>query len=137
MLIVHHVFRPDDSLQTLDVGSLLPAHATALGKVLLAHHPFALAEVAREGLQSFTDATICDPERLERELGGSAERGWAAEIGELHARAGVDRRADHRPARGTTSARWVSSDRRSGCWRHASRAASSSRTSARVPRGFP
>src|ERR1039457_7714939 len=38
VLIVHHVFRPDNSLQTLDVGSLLPAHATALGKVLLADH---------------------------------------------------------------------------------------------------
>ena len=84
VLIVHHVFRPDDSLQTLDVGSLLPAHATALGKVLLAHHPFALAEVTREGMQSFTDATICDPERLERELSRIVERGWAAEIGELH-----------------------------------------------------
>ena len=96
VLVVHHVFRPDDSLQTLDVGSLLPAHATALGKVLLAHHPFALAEVTREGMQSFTDATICDPERLQRELGRVAERGWAAEIGELLPRAGVDRRADHR-----------------------------------------
>ncbi len=29
--IVHHVFRPDDTLQTLDVGSLLPAHSIALG----------------------------------------------------------------------------------------------------------
>jgi DNA-binding IclR family transcriptional regulator len=85
VLIVHHVFRPDDSLQTLDVGSLLPAHATALGKVLLAHHPFALGEVTRQGLRSFTDATICDPERLERELGRIAERGWGAEIGELYA----------------------------------------------------
>jgi DNA-binding IclR family transcriptional regulator len=85
VLVVHHVFRPDDSHQTLDVGSLLPAHATALGKVMLAYHPFALAEVAKEGLQSFTDATICDPERLQREVGRVAERGWAAEIGELHA----------------------------------------------------
>ena len=68
VLVVHHVFCPDGSLQALDVGSLLPAHATALGKVLLAHHPFALAEVIRQGLGSFTDATICDPERLEREL---------------------------------------------------------------------
>ncbi len=83
VLIVHHVFRPDDSLQTLDVGSLLPAHATALGKVLLAHHPFALAEVSRTGLKSYTDATICDLERLERELARVAERGWAADIGEL------------------------------------------------------
>jgi DNA-binding IclR family transcriptional regulator len=84
VLIVHHVFRPDDTLQTLDVGSLLPAHATALGKVLLAHHPFALSEVIRPGLRSFTDATICDPERLTRELARVVERGWAADIGELH-----------------------------------------------------
>jgi DNA-binding IclR family transcriptional regulator len=84
VLIVHHVFRPDNSLQALDVGSLLPVHATALGKVLLAHHSFALAEVSREGVRPFTDATICDVERLERELGRIAERGWAAEIGELY-----------------------------------------------------
>ena len=32
VLIVHHVFRPDDSLQTLDVGALLPAHATRAGQ---------------------------------------------------------------------------------------------------------
>ena len=43
VLIVHHVFRPDDSLQTLDVGALLPAHASALGKILLAHHAYAAA----------------------------------------------------------------------------------------------
>ena len=83
VLIVHHVFRPDDSLQTLDVGSLLPAHATALGKVLLAHHPFALAESERQPA-AVHRATVCDPERLERELGRVVERGWAAEIGELY-----------------------------------------------------
>ena len=32
VLIVHHVFRPDDSLQTLEVGTLLPAHATGSAK---------------------------------------------------------------------------------------------------------
>jgi DNA-binding IclR family transcriptional regulator len=80
VLVVHHVFRPDDSLQTLDVGSLLPAHATALGKVLLAHHPFALVEVSRQGVRPFTEATVCDLERLKRELGRIAERGWATEI---------------------------------------------------------
>jgi DNA-binding IclR family transcriptional regulator len=84
VLIVHHVFRPDDSLQTLDVGSLLPAHATALGKMLLAHHPYAVAALAGNGLASFTDATICDQERLERELARIRERGWAADIGELN-----------------------------------------------------
>ena len=83
VLVVHHVFRPDDSLQTLDVGSLLPAHATALGKALLAHHPYVAAELAKQGLPAFTDATICDSERLERELARTRERGWAADIGEL------------------------------------------------------
>jgi len=83
VLIVHHVFRPDNSLQTLDVGSLLPAHATALGKILLAHHPYVATEVAKNGLPAFTDATISDPDRLERELHRTRKRGWAADIGEL------------------------------------------------------
>jgi DNA-binding IclR family transcriptional regulator len=86
VLIVHHVFRPDDSMQTLDVGSLLPAHATALGKVLLAHHAYAAGELARAGLVAFTDATITDPDRLERELARVRDRGWAADIGELDSR---------------------------------------------------
>jgi DNA-binding IclR family transcriptional regulator len=84
VLIVHHVFRPDDSLQTLDVGSLLPAHATALGKVLLAHHPYVATELIKAGTPAITEATISDPERLERELARVRERGWAAEIGELN-----------------------------------------------------
>jgi DNA-binding IclR family transcriptional regulator len=83
VLIVHHVFRPDDSLQTLDVGSLLPAHATALGKVLLANHPYVADELVKQGLASFTGATICDRERLDRELQRIRDRGWASEIGEL------------------------------------------------------
>lgn len=83
VLIVHHVFRPDDSLQTLDVGALLPAHATALGKVLLAHHPYVATELVKAGLRAFTDATITDGERLERELARVRERGWAADLGEL------------------------------------------------------
>ena len=36
VLVVHHVFRPDDSAQALEVGTLLTSHACALGKVLLA-----------------------------------------------------------------------------------------------------
>jgi DNA-binding IclR family transcriptional regulator len=85
VLVVHHVFAPDDSFQKLDVGSLLPAHATALGKVLLAHNPVTQTEVIRLGLQSFTNTTICDPGRLDQELRQITKRGWAAEIGELRA----------------------------------------------------
>ncbi len=35
--VVHHVFRPDDSEQQMHTGDMLPVHATAMGKVLLAH----------------------------------------------------------------------------------------------------
>jgi DNA-binding IclR family transcriptional regulator len=85
VLIVHHVFRPDNSLQTLDVGSLLPAHATALGKALLAHHPYVLEQILSQTLPAFTTATVCDGARLERELERIRQRGWASEIGELSA----------------------------------------------------
>src|SRR4029079_9728723 len=37
VLVVHHVFRPDATLQILEVGSVLPLHATALGKAVLAY----------------------------------------------------------------------------------------------------
>ncbi len=82
VLVVHHVFRPDDSLQTLDVGSLLPAHATALGKVLLSHNRYLLEEVADNGLPAITNATITERERLERELDRVKAQGWAADVGE-------------------------------------------------------
>lgn len=39
VLIVHHALGPDEALQAPDVGSLMPLHATALGKALLADHP--------------------------------------------------------------------------------------------------
>jgi DNA-binding IclR family transcriptional regulator len=83
VLIVHHVFSPNDGFQALDVGSLLPAHATALGKILLAHTASALTEVIDLSLQSFTPATVCEPARLKEELDQVTERGWAVEIGEL------------------------------------------------------
>jgi DNA-binding IclR family transcriptional regulator len=83
VLIVHHVFRPDDTLQALDVGALLPTHATALGKVLLAHHPYAADAVVHGNLGGFTPNTIIDPDRLTEELRDVRERGWAADVEEL------------------------------------------------------
>jgi DNA-binding IclR family transcriptional regulator len=82
-LVVHHVFRPDNSRQALEVGALLPAHGTALGKVLLAHHGYVAAELIADGLPAFTGATITDPARLQDELVAVRERGWASETGEL------------------------------------------------------
>jgi DNA-binding IclR family transcriptional regulator len=83
VLVVHHVFRPDDSRQALDVGALLPAHACALGKVLLAHDRFAADELSAAGLESFTRATITDPHRLRRELTAVVADGWATDREEM------------------------------------------------------
>ncbi|HEY3726795.1 MAG TPA: IclR family transcriptional regulator [Solirubrobacteraceae bacterium] len=83
ILIVHHVFRPDDSRQALEVGSLVPAHASALGKALLAHHRYLLVELDAEPLPSYTPATITDIAELEGELDQVREVGWASEAGEL------------------------------------------------------
>ena len=83
VLIVHHVFRPDDTRQALEVGSLLPAHATALGKVLLANHDYIAATLGNGALASYTPATVTDVSRFRRELEETAKRGWASDIGEL------------------------------------------------------
>ncbi|MBO2462711.1 IclR family transcriptional regulator [Actinomadura violacea] len=83
VLVVHHVFRPDDTLQALDVGSLLPLHATALGKALLAHDANAAASIRDTELESYCRRTITDPRLLARAATRVRENGWAAEIEEL------------------------------------------------------
>jgi len=86
-LIVHHVPAADEVLPMPEVGSLMPLHATALGKALLAHHPRLVAEIGGGPLTSRTATTITDPGRLRAQLGRIAERGWAADFGEF--RSGV------------------------------------------------
>ena len=49
VLVIHHVFRPDDSLQTVEIGLLLPPHASAIGKVLLAYDSGAAAAARQVG----------------------------------------------------------------------------------------
>ncbi|MFI0809231.1 IclR family transcriptional regulator [Streptomyces echinatus] len=83
VLIVHHVFRPDDTFQTLDVGALLPLHASSLGKVLLAYGTAATEPGREPGLEAYTRHTLVDPERLARALAAVREVGWAAEVQEM------------------------------------------------------
>jgi DNA-binding IclR family transcriptional regulator len=83
VLVVHHVFRPDDSRQALEVGVLLPAHATALGKALLAESEYIADSLADQGLTRFTSATLTEPAELKRELQQTRERGWAVDVEEL------------------------------------------------------
>ncbi|RNL86203.1 IclR family transcriptional regulator [Halostreptopolyspora alba] len=86
VLVVHHVFRPDDSRQTLEVGTLLPLHASALGKTLMAFDPLALAEESefeRPELPGYTERTITSRTALTAELESVRANGWAAELEEL------------------------------------------------------
>lgn len=63
----------------LVVGSRLPAHATSMGKVLLAHLSPAMLEeyFASAPLQRLTSRTICDERTLRKTLQQVRERGWA------------------------------------------------------------
>jgi DNA-binding IclR family transcriptional regulator len=80
MLVVHHVFRPDTSLQILEVGSLLPLHATALGKAVLAY----LDRDVRDDLvgtkpTKLTGQTLVTAAAINRDLDAVRERGYAVE----------------------------------------------------------
>jgi DNA-binding IclR family transcriptional regulator len=80
ILVVHHVFRPDATLQILEVGSVLPLHATALGKAVLA---FVDADGRRDILDNdlprLTGRTLHTQAALDRELNATRERGYAVE----------------------------------------------------------
>ena len=56
MLIVHHVFRPDDSVQILEVGASIPWHACALGKATVAY----VESTKREALLGGIAAPVFD-----------------------------------------------------------------------------
>lgn len=80
VVVVHHVFRPDDSDQDLDVGTTLPPHATALGKAVLAFDTSGAARPRK--LEAYTTRTITDPAKLADELAAVRARGWAGEFEE-------------------------------------------------------
>jgi DNA-binding IclR family transcriptional regulator len=79
VVIVHHVFRPDTTLQILEVGAELPLHASALGKAMLAYAgDRAVADVLAEPLPRLTSRTLT-PAALREELDDVRERGFARE----------------------------------------------------------
>jgi DNA-binding IclR family transcriptional regulator len=82
VLIVHHVFRPDDSRQVLEVGAMQPLHSTALGKVLAAYDPVAHSEAVDAEREALTARTITEPEAFEEVLELTRARGWAADVEE-------------------------------------------------------
>ncbi|MFI1682688.1 MULTISPECIES: IclR family transcriptional regulator [Streptomyces] len=82
VLIVHHVFRPDDSRQVLEVGAMQPLHSTALGKVLSAYDPVAHNEAVEVERKTFTVHTVADPEGFEGVLDLTRARGYASDVEE-------------------------------------------------------
>ena len=79
--IVHHVFRPDDTLQQLDVGSRIPVHATALGKALLAWGGFPGGRPDEE-FDRYTQHTVVGPRDLSRRLVDVRRQGWSCDVEE-------------------------------------------------------
>jgi DNA-binding IclR family transcriptional regulator len=80
VLIVHHVFRPDDSRQVLEVGAMQPLHSTALGKVLAAYDPMAHREALEAEREAFTARTVTAAGDFEGALEVTRARGWAADV---------------------------------------------------------
>ena len=136
ILIVHHVFRPDTSVQTLEVGATIPWHACALGKVMAAFRDDAELEQKLAGpLPRLTGRTLVD-RRGARTRAGANPSGRRRHRGPGgHHRRGRDRRRGRR-SRGTPWAPLGSSVRSNGFWWTASRGPIWPAPSSRWPRGL-
>ncbi|MFG2719342.1 IclR family transcriptional regulator [Streptomyces sp. NPDC048416] len=82
VLIMHHVFRPDDSRQVLEVGAMQPLHSTALGKVISAYDPVAHGEAVHNAREAFTPRTVTGAEEFEGLLDLIRARGWGSDVEE-------------------------------------------------------
>lgn len=80
--VVHHVFRPDGSDQRLMFGDHLPAHATALGKTLLAFSRWWDLRLRQGTLEGYTGRTVTDREMLRADVADVRRAGHAVEVGE-------------------------------------------------------
>jgi DNA-binding IclR family transcriptional regulator len=80
VVIVHHVFRPDDSVQMLEVGAAIPWHASALGKAIVAHLDAASRDgLLRDDLPTLTGRTLTESDRVLAALDETLRRGVAIE----------------------------------------------------------
>jgi len=80
VIVLHHVFRPDNTVQILEVGAAIPWHACALGHAIVAF----LAEGQRAralaaDLAPLTGKTKTTRAALTRALGQVRQRGYAVE----------------------------------------------------------
>lgn len=80
VVIIHHEPRPDGSRQMPEVGIVIPAHASALGKAILAFDDEAASRLlAGPPLRSMTGETLTSPADLKEQLADIATTGLAQE----------------------------------------------------------
>lgn len=85
VLYLDVVHSPSPLRVCLEPGAWAPAHATATGKVLLAHHPEAAARAIQRGLRAITPRTVTRPARLRALLAEARRTGVAINRGEHRA----------------------------------------------------
>jgi DNA-binding IclR family transcriptional regulator len=80
VIVLHHVFRPDNTVQILEVGAAIPWHACALGHAIAAYLPAtAVARVMAADLAPLTGRTKTTRAALSRALAQVRKNGYAVE----------------------------------------------------------
>jgi DNA-binding IclR family transcriptional regulator len=82
VVVVHHEPRPDGTRQMPEVGIVIPAHACALGKAMLAYDAEAVAQVLGGPRRSMTGETVTGQAALETQLAEVRATGIATEAEE-------------------------------------------------------
>jgi DNA-binding IclR family transcriptional regulator len=79
-IVLHHVFRPDNTVQILEVGAAIPWHACALGHSIVAYLPAQqMAQVMAEERMPLTGRTKITRAALGQALAQVRRRGYAVE----------------------------------------------------------
>ena len=122
VIVLHHVFRPDNTVQILEVGAAIPWHACALGQAIVAFLPEGQRDRALAGeLVQLTGQTKTTRAALSRVLAQVRQHGYAVEdqeatVGDagiaapIVARDGRGGRRDRGGRRGRPAARRATSD---------------------------
>src|SRR3984957_10548866 len=80
VIVLHHVFRPDNTVQILEVGAAIPWHASALGHAIVANLPAsARAQALAADLAPLTGRTKTTRGALGRALATVRSAGYAVE----------------------------------------------------------
>jgi DNA-binding IclR family transcriptional regulator len=80
VIVLHHVFRPDNTVQILEVGAAIPWHACALGHAIAASlPPTSYARLLAGDLVPLTGRTKTTKAALGRALAQVRKQGYAVE----------------------------------------------------------